>query len=82
VFAWEAGKKGVDVHLQADPTRLEMLQKSFEVRKDDFKKSQQNSILDKYGGLEHLDAPPKELLLAQTVNFILSVIQIGISNSQ
>ena len=67
VFAWEAGEKGVDVHFQADPTRLELLQKSFEVKKDDFKKSQQNSVLEKYGGLEHLDAPPKELLLAQTV---------------
>ena len=57
----------MDVHFQADPTRLELLQKSFEVKKDDFKKSQQNSVLEKYGGLEHLDAPPKELLLAQTV---------------
>ena len=74
MFAWEAGKKGVDVHLQADPTRLEMLQKSFEVRKDDFKKSQQNSILEKYGGLEHLDAPPKELLLAQTVSLAVQYL--------
>lgn len=68
VFAWEAGERGVDVHLQADPTRLELLQKSFDVRKDNFKTSQQNSVLEKYGGLEHLNAPPKELLLAQTVN--------------
>ncbi|XP_078486903.1 zinc finger protein (CCHC)-12 [Ciona intestinalis] len=70
MFAWEAGDRGVEVHLQADPTRLEMLQKSFHVRKDDFKKDEQQSILAKYGGLEHLDAPPKELLLAQTEDYV------------
>ncbi|CAK8698288.1 unnamed protein product [Clavelina lepadiformis] len=70
MFAWEAEDKGVDVHLQADPTRLEMLQKSFDVRKEGFKNSQRDSILAKYGGIEHLDAPPKELLLAQTEDYV------------
>lgn len=70
MFAWEAEGKGVDVHLQADPTRLEMLQKSFKNRKDDFKQHQRESIIDKYGGTEHLDAPPKELLLAQTEDYV------------
>ncbi len=28
------------------------------------------SILDKYGGIEHLEAPPKELLLAQTEDYV------------
>ena len=68
MFAWEAGERGVDIHLQADPTRLELLKNSFDVRKDNFKTSQKNSVLKKYGGLEHLDTPPKELLLAQTVS--------------
>jgi pre-mRNA-processing factor SLU7 len=55
------------VHLQADPTKLELLSKEVEKRKEDFKSSAKDSILDKYGGAEHLQAPPKQLLLAQTV---------------
>nr|CAB3266370.1 zinc finger protein (CCHC)-12 [Phallusia mammillata] len=70
MFAWDAEERGVDVHLQADPTRLEMLQKTFEVKKDDFKHTQRDSILEKYGGIEHLNAPPKELLLAQTEHYV------------
>ncbi|CAH1784981.1 unnamed protein product [Owenia fusiformis] len=70
VFAWEAYEKGADVHVQADPTRLEMLNKEFKTKKEDFKESQKESILDKYGGREHLDAPPKQLLLAQTEDYV------------
>lgn len=70
MFAWEAAERGVDVHLQADPTRLEMLQDTYGVRKKDFKKDQRDSILEKYGGTEHLDAPPKELLHAQTEDYV------------
>ncbi|XP_039258362.2 pre-mRNA-splicing factor SLU7-like [Styela clava] len=70
MFAWEAAEKGSGVHLQADPTRLEMLQRTYKVRKEDFKNDQRDSILDKYGGVEHLDAPPKELLHAQTEDYV------------
>ena len=28
------------------------------------------SVIEKYGGLEHLKAPPKELLIAQTENYV------------
>lgn len=47
VFAWEAYEKGSDVHLQADPTKLEVLCKSFKVKKEDFKEEQKKSILEK-----------------------------------
>ena len=67
VFAWEAYERGTDIHLQADPTKLELLHKEFERRKGDFKQSAKDSILEKYGGQEHLNVPPKQLLLAQTV---------------
>ncbi|KAM5172226.1 pre-mRNA-splicing factor SLU7 isoform 1-T2 [Mantella aurantiaca] len=70
LFAWEAYEKGSDVHLQADPTKLEVLCKSFKVKKEDFKEEQKKSILEKYGGQEHLDAPPAELLLAQTEDYV------------
>ncbi|XP_048746628.1 pre-mRNA-splicing factor SLU7-like [Ostrea edulis] len=70
VFAWEAYEHGTDVHLQADPTKLELLSKEVRKRKEDFKSSAKDSILDKYGGEEHLQAPPKQLLLAQTEDYV------------
>ncbi|XP_066573177.1 pre-mRNA-splicing factor SLU7 [Amia ocellicauda] len=70
LFAWEAYEKGSEVHLQADPTKLELLHQSFKVKKEDFKDKQKESILQKYGGEEHLDAPPRELLLAQTEDYV------------
>ncbi|KAG8439098.1 hypothetical protein GDO86_005346 [Hymenochirus boettgeri] len=70
LFAWEAYEKGSDVHLQADPTKLEVLAKSFKVKKEDFKEDQKKSILEKYGGQQHLDVPPVELLLAQTEDYV------------
>ena len=68
LFAWEAYEKGTDVHLQADPTKLELLSKEFQNRRDQFKKNVKDSVLEHYGGQEHLDAPPKQLLMAQTVS--------------
>ncbi|GFS13096.1 pre-mRNA-splicing factor SLU7 [Elysia marginata] len=70
LFAWEAYERGTDIHLQADPTKLELLHKEFERRKGDFKQSAKDSILEKYGGQEHLNAPPKQLLLAQTEDYV------------
>ena len=67
MFAWEAYEKGVDVHLQADPTKLALLSSEYKKKKENYKKDLKGSIVDKYGGQEHLEAPPKELLLAQTV---------------
>lgn len=70
LFAWEAYERGSEVHLQADPTKLELLHKSFKVKKEDFKEKQRDGILEKYGGEEHLNAPPRELLLAQTEDYV------------
>jgi pre-mRNA-processing factor SLU7 len=67
-FVWEAYEKGGDVHLQADPTKLEVLANEFSRRKESMKSQVKDSILDKYGGQEHLEAPPKQLLMAQTVS--------------
>ncbi|XP_073824833.1 pre-mRNA-splicing factor Slu7 [Musca autumnalis] len=70
LFAWEAHGKGVDVHLLAEPTKLELLQKEYEKKKEQFKSSTKEHIVEKYGGDEHLQAPPKSLLLAQTEEYI------------
>ncbi|XP_060076549.1 pre-mRNA-splicing factor SLU7-like [Ylistrum balloti] len=70
VFAWDAYESGTEVHLQADPTKLELLSKEVDKRKDTFKTTAKDSILAKYGGEEHLEAPSKQLLLAQTENYV------------
>jgi pre-mRNA-processing factor SLU7 len=70
LFAWEAYEKGVDVHLLAEPTKLEMLQKEYDKKKDQFKSQVQDSILKRYGGEEHLQAPPESQLLAQTEGYV------------
>ena len=70
VFAWEAYEHGNDIHPLADPTKLEIMHKEFKVKKDDFQTDQKQSVLERYGGEEHLDTPPKELLLAQTEEYV------------
>ncbi|XP_046977936.1 pre-mRNA-splicing factor Slu7 [Vanessa cardui] len=70
LFAWEAHAKGLDVHLLAEPTKLQLLQKQYEDRRDEFKARVKQSVLDKYGGEEHLRAPPRELLMAQSELFV------------
>ena len=55
------------MHLQADPTKLDLLAREYQQRKEEHKTSQKDSILEKYGGEEHLNAPSKQLLMAQTV---------------
>lgn len=58
------------MHLLAEPTKLELLQKEYEDKKAQIKTQVQSSVLEKYGGKEHLDAPPKTLLLAQTEDYV------------
>ncbi|KAI6195867.1 Pre-mRNA-splicing factor SLU7 [Aphelenchoides besseyi] len=70
VFAWQARCKGIDVHSLAEPTKLEALKREFEKQKVEVKDDTKKKLLEKYGGDEHLNAPPKELLLAQTENYV------------
>ncbi len=70
LFAWEAGSKGLDVHALAEPTKLEALRKEYTAKKDEFKDEAKNSVLEKYGGEEHLQAPPRELIFSQTEDYV------------
>ncbi len=47
LFAWEAGDHGADIHLQGEPTKLELMHKTFTVKRDNFKEKQNKSILEK-----------------------------------
>lgn len=50
LFAWEAGRKGLDVHGLAEPTKLELLKKEYAAKKEDFKDDAKKQLLEKYGG--------------------------------
>lgn len=70
MFAWEAYSKGSDINVQADPTKLELLHREYEKKKANLKETVKSSILEKYGGKEHLDAPPMDFLLGQNENYV------------
>ena len=56
LFSWEIAEKGIDLHLQAEPTKAELVHREFDLKKEDIKESIKESILQKYGGKEHLQS--------------------------
>ncbi|XP_076308311.1 pre-mRNA-splicing factor SLU7-like isoform X2 [Tachypleus tridentatus] len=70
LFAWQGYEKGIDIHLQAEPTKTALLNKEYELKKEELKDKQKGTILDKYGGAQHLCAPPKELCFAQSEEYV------------
>jgi pre-mRNA-processing factor SLU7 len=71
IFAWEASDKGVSIHTQADPTKLELLNKEFHDKKNQFVKTVQEQLIERYGGEEHLNSIPRELVVeAQTEQYV------------
>ncbi|KAI6659787.1 Pre-mRNA-splicing factor SLU7-like [Oopsacas minuta] len=70
LFTWEAFERGVELHLQGEPTKAELLYKEVNQRKDAFNNEIKQEILDKYGGEEYLKVPPKELIFSQNERYI------------
>ncbi|CAO1615663.1 unnamed protein product [Jaminaea pallidilutea] len=70
LFAWQAESRGNDLHLQANPTVNEKQFREFQDKKEKLRQTTKGSILDKYGGAEHFDSVPKELLSGQSENYI------------
>ncbi|SPO24025.1 related to step II splicing factor SLU7 [Ustilago trichophora] len=70
LFSWQAEARGNDLNLQANPTANERQYREFQERKEKLRESNKDSILDKYGGAEHFDALPKELLTGQTEQYV------------
>ena len=66
MFAWDSEKRNNSVHMQANPTQAEFLHKQHLNNQQAISGIQQSNILEKYGGAEYLNAPAKELLLAQS----------------
>lgn len=52
VFAWQAAEKGIDIHLQALPTKAAMIQKEFDANKVEYNTKIENFIAKKYGTQE------------------------------
>uniref|UniRef100_A0A0G4HBE4 Pre-mRNA-splicing factor SLU7 n=1 Tax=Chromera velia CCMP2878 TaxID=1169474 RepID=A0A0G4HBE4_9ALVE len=65
VFAWEAYKRGQNVHFNAQPTQLEYMFKEYQKKKEELANEKTKELLAKYGGEEHLEAP-KSLIFSQT----------------
>ncbi|KAH8087926.1 mRNA processing-related protein [Filobasidium floriforme] len=70
LFAWQSAARGNDVHMNANPTQGELLHKDFQEKKEQLRDTNKISILAKYGGAEHLEKVPKELLTGQTENYV------------
>lgn len=69
-FAWEAEKAGAQINLNSNPTEGEFLYRQAKNKKSNVDSIRKSSILEKYGGAEHLDGIPSELLLAQTEHYV------------
>ncbi|KAF1740414.1 hypothetical protein MXB_3468, partial [Myxobolus squamalis] len=65
-----AYEKGIDVHILADPTKAELLMKQFNTRKEALYTDQKEDLIARYGGEEHLFAPPKEMALEQREDYV------------
>ena len=63
--SFEAYEKGQELHMEAMPTQAAMVHKEFEEKKTTMLSDRQKQMLSKYGGSEHLNAVPKELLLSE-----------------
>ena len=70
LYELEAFEKGQNMQLNADPTTVEMMNRIYREKKEKLKSTRSNTILDKYGGQEHMEAPPKELLFAQSESYV------------
>lgn len=71
LFAMRKNESGDDaVHLQAAPSQAELHFQAEQKRRMLAANNHRRSVLDKYGGTHHLKAPPRELLLAQSENYV------------
>ncbi|WFD25068.1 mRNA splicing protein [Malassezia nana] len=71
LFAWQAEQRGdAIVNMQANPTVHELQYKEASQRKEKEASEVRSSILERYGGVEHLDAMPRELRAGQTEAYV------------
>ena len=66
LFAWQAMERGLDIHLQAEPTKTELVKKQIDEKKENFKDLRKQKLIEKYGGKEHLQGLDSQLRFGQT----------------
>jgi pre-mRNA-processing factor SLU7 len=69
-FAWEAYEKGQEIHPQGAPSQAALLHEQYKAKKETLKAKQQATLLQTYGGEEHINSIPKELIYAQTEQYV------------
>lgn len=62
--------RGADLHQAAAPSQVEFTFREEQRKKEDQKMKHKTQLIQKYGGTEHLVEQPKELLIAQTENYV------------
>ena len=70
LFAWQSEVRGNDIHLQANPTVNELQHREYQQKKEKLNQQMKGSILERYGGSEHFDNVPKELLTGQSEQYV------------
>lgn len=71
MFAWQAESRGNSMlHMQANPTVNELQFQEHRQKKEQRNEQMKQSILERYGGAEHFDAVPKELLSGQSESYV------------
>ncbi|KAJ8765184.1 hypothetical protein K2173_011444 [Erythroxylum novogranatense] len=73
IHAWEAIEKGQDIHMQAAPSKAELLFRNYKVIKEKLKSKLRDTILEKYGNAASEEDLPRELLLGQTLRILLKL---------
>jgi pre-mRNA-processing factor SLU7 len=67
-FAWEANQR--EAHLQANPTQTDLMFKQHQQKKKMEKTELKDGLLAKYGGVEHLQAPDKDVLFENSEHYV------------
>ncbi|BEJ13773.1 hypothetical protein CspHIS471_0309470 [Cutaneotrichosporon sp. HIS471] len=70
MFAWQSAQRGHNVNMHSNPTAGELLHREFNEKRNVLKDTTKQSILEKYGGEEHLERMPAELLGGQTEHYV------------
>jgi len=71
LFAWQAEQRGDAImNMQANPTVHERQYKEASLKKEREASEARSSILERYGGAEHLDTLPRELRAGQTEAYV------------
>jgi len=68
-YAYNAYESGENLHMQAVPSQAELSFKSFKGQNEEVAQKNKDTILTKYGGQEHMEAP-KDLSLGQTEEYV------------